>query len=164
MNDYVVDTNVLLVASAAEPYSPFDDTHVPVREQQLVFEWLCAFREDDGRRLVLDELFEIYKEYRHQLTDQDFGLQVVHAKMENLRQIAINFSEDGHAEVAESFSSFDPSDRKFLAVALVDPATISIVNAADSDWLEVEALLEGAGVTVIHIVEDWLRKFHGTRR
>jgi hypothetical protein len=60
MADHVVDTNVLLVASARDSSSPFDDTHVPAEEQQAVFEWLAAFRADDGRRLVMDARFAIY--------------------------------------------------------------------------------------------------------
>ena len=31
MADYVVDTNVLLVASAAHPFSPFDDCDLPAK-------------------------------------------------------------------------------------------------------------------------------------
>lgn len=164
MNDHVVDTNVLLVASAAHPYSPFSDTHVPPDERRQVFEWLCEFRADETRRMVLDQTFKIYDEYRNKLTDQDYGLQVISAKMENMRTIAISLTADGHADVPEDFSDFDPSDCKFLAVALADPSTIAIVNAADSDWLDVEAQLASAGVNVVHIIETWLRKFHGSRK
>lgn len=163
MSDCVVDTNVLLVASAAEPYSPFCETHVPVVEQLKVFEWLQLFREDNGRRLVLDEMFSIYREYRNQLTDQDYGLQVIHEKMQNFRSVAIDFTEDGYADLPDTFSDFDPSDRKFIAVALADPGAIAIANAADSDWLSVEARLASAGVTVIHIIEAWLKAFHASR-
>lgn len=158
MKDHVVDTNVLLVASAAHPYSPFDDSHVPSPEQQLVFEWLVAFRADNTRSLVLDDLFEIYKEYRNKLTDQDYGLQVVHEKLQAcLRQVVVRWDTNGHAVVPRAFATFDKSDRKLLAAALADPATISIVNAADSDWLEIEAELAAVGVEVVHVIERWLR-------
>ena len=157
MSDHVVDTNVLLVASAAHPYSPFDETHVPIAEQRVVFEWLAVFRTDTQRKLVLDDLFAIYKEYRNKLSDQDFGLQVVHEKMQELRQVDLAWDANGHAVVPFAFGAFDPSDRKLLAAALTDPATISIVNAADSDWLEIEAELATAGVTVVHVLEAWLR-------
>lgn len=53
MSDHVVDTNVLLVASAAHPYSPFDETHVPIAEQRIVFDWLTAFRADDPNQMQI---------------------------------------------------------------------------------------------------------------
>ena len=43
-------------------------------------------------------------------------------------------------------TSFDPSDRKFLAVAVV--AEAEILNATDSDWSEQEALMRVLGVKV----------------
>lgn len=159
MSDRVIDTNVLLVASAAHPSSPFEDSHVPVERQQEVFEWLRAFREDGAERVVLDDDFRIYDEYRHKLTDQDYGLQVIHQKMQAflLRSVAVSYDVDDHAIVPERFHRFDPSDRKFLAAALRDPATISVVNASDTDWLEIEDELASAGVRVEHLLDAWLR-------
>ena len=43
-------------------------------------------------------------------------------------------------------NDFDPSDRKFLAVAVV--ANAAVLNAVDSDWSEHEALMEDLGVNV----------------
>lgn len=163
MNDHVLDTNVLLVASAAHPHSPFDDTHVPIEQQLRVFEWLAEFRTDPERRLVMDDLFAIYDEYRNKMTEQDYGLQVVHEKMLAMRQVALRWDGDGHAEVPACFHRFDPSDRKFLAAALADPGAICIVNATDTDWLEIEAELGAAGVVVRHLLEPWLRSFVGAR-
>ncbi len=157
MADHVVDTNVLLVASAAHPFSPFDDTHVPVEEQLKVLDWLVAFGRDDSRRLVLDDVLAIYEEYRHKLTEQDVGLQVIHAKMQAHRSVTLEWDDDGHAVVPEALQACDRSDRKFLAAALTDVEHISIVNAADSDWIEIEDALKRAGVVVHHLIEAWLR-------
>jgi hypothetical protein len=44
--DCIVDTNVLLVASAQHPGSPFDDSNVPEVHMQVVLDWLMAFRKD----------------------------------------------------------------------------------------------------------------------
>lgn len=166
MNDHVIDTNVLLVASAAHPHSPFDDTHVPAEEQRAVFEWLTAFRGDAERRLVLDAKFRIYEEYRNKLTDQDYGLQVIAEKLgrSSFTQVEVRRDEYGHAIVPAAFSRFDRSDRQLLAAALTDPASISIVNACDSDWLVIETELAAAGVRVVHLVETWLRAQHQGRR
>ena len=43
-------------------------------------------------------------------------------------------------------NGLDPSDRKFLAVAVVGEA--EIVNATDSDWSEQEELTRDLGVSV----------------
>jgi hypothetical protein len=158
MADHVVDTNVLLVASAADPHSPFTDTHVPPTEQKSVFEWLQAFRANTQRRLVLDEGWGIFGEYRKRLTAQDYGLQVAVEKLQQARYVAIERDSNGDAVVPAAFSRFDRSDRQLLAAALSDPTRISIVNACDSDWLEIETELASAGVTIEHIIELWLRE------
>lgn len=160
MKDCVLDTNVLLVASAAHPFSPWDDAnHVPAEEQAAVFEWLSTFRADASRTIVFDDWLSIYEEYRNKLTDQDYGLQVVHEKMQaSMRQVDLEREDDGTPLVPEGFRNFDRSDRKFLAAALSDPETIAIVNAADTDWLYFEKELNAAGVKVVHVIEGWLRE------
>jgi len=158
MADCVVDTNVLLVASAAHPYSPFDDCDIAPAGRQAVLDWVMAFRRAARRKLVLDEVFKIYEEYRNKMTDQDLGLQVVHEKMQQaLRQVRIEYDRNGYAQVPPAFRSFDPSDRKFLAALLHDVSGIRLVNATDTDWLEIEDELAAAGATVEHILQDWLR-------
>lgn len=157
MADHILDTNVLIVASAADPTSRFSDSDLPLHLQQQVFEWLAALRADETRRLVWDDAFNIYDEYRNKLTDQDYGLQVIRAKMISARFINIELDNDGIATVPNEFSSFDPSDRKFLAVLLADNHHSTMVNATDTDWLEIEAALENQGHTVEHLVEPWLR-------
>ncbi len=158
-----MDTNVLLVASAAEPSSPFGDTHVPAAEQHVVFEWLAAFRRDPHRRLVLDEAWRIYEEYRNRLTDQDFGLLAIHEKLQAARFVPVAYDEAGYAILPDALQACDPSDRKFVAATLGDPEGITIVNAADSDWIEIEHELDAAGVRVEHLIGAWLREAMASR-
>ncbi|MBI2565610.1 MAG: hypothetical protein HYV63_01080 [Candidatus Schekmanbacteria bacterium] len=157
MADHIIDTNVLLVASAAHPHSPFGDSDLPRELQEAVFEWLAAFRRDSARTMVWDELWRIYDEYRRKLTDQDYGLQVVTEKMATARFVAVGYDGDGAAVLPAGFAAFDPSDRKFLAALLADGGASTLVNATDTDWLEIEAEIAAAGRTVQHLVEDWLR-------
>jgi hypothetical protein len=161
MPDFILDTNVLLVASAADPSSPFDDTHVPPQETEIVFEWLAAFRSDTSQRMVWDEAWAIYAEYRHKLSDQDYGLRVLAEKMATARFVPIELDDDGSAKVPEEFRGFDRSDRKFLAVALADTHRSAIVNASDTDWLQIEREIHDEGVEVIHLIERWLRESYG---
>ncbi len=156
MADHVLDTNVLLVASAVHPASPFDDSDLPAELLERVLYWLGDFRADTGRHLVLDELFKIYDEYRNKLTDQDYGLMVINEKMQHACFVDVKYA-NGHAVVPPAFAAFDPSDRKFLAAHLCDVANSTLVNATDTDWLEIEPELSEAGACVEHLLEPWLR-------
>lgn len=46
-------------------------------------------------------------------------------------------------------ASFDPSDRKFVAVALASQEAPAILNAVDTDWRDHHAALARAGVRVM---------------
>ncbi len=164
MADHIVDTNVLLVASAAHPYSPFDDSDLPAELQAAVFEWLAAFRADTSRTMVWDRLWKIYDEYRHKLTDQDYGLQVVAEKMATARFVDVDYDDEGVALVPADFQAFDRSDRKFLAALLADAGQSTLVNATDTDWLEVEREITANGRIVLHLLENWLRHKHAEKK
>jgi len=155
--DHVVDTNVLLIASAAHPFSVFDDSDLPLELQETVLEWLTEFREDTARQKVWDDAFKIYQEYRNKLCDQDLGLLVVNEKMATARFVSVDYNVDGNGVVPPEFTAFDPSDKKLLAALLTDVSGITLVNASDTDWLEIEEELNAAGATVEHLIEQWLR-------
>ena len=64
-----------------------------------------------------------------------------------MRRVTVTRSDDdqkGFEELPKN--TFDRSDRKFLAVAVV--ANAVVLNATDNDWNEHEALMEGLGVMV----------------
>lgn len=73
----VVDTNVLIVASAADDGSPFRPEATPVQEaalRQEVLNWLQAFELDAERSIVLDWDWHICGEYQNKLNlEQDYG-------------------------------------------------------------------------------------------
>ncbi len=164
MADHVIDTNVLLVASAVHPYSPFDDSELPEDLQKQVFEWLSTFRKDTTRQMVWDEMFKIYDEYRNKLTDQDYGMQVVNEKMKTARFVLVEYDANGQGIVPEAFAAFDPSDRKLLAALLAAGENTSLVNATDTDWLEIETQLGDVGAKVEHLLEEWLRAKYTEKR
>lgn len=152
MADELVDTNVLIVGSAAvEP--KYADVSIDAGGIEVVFEWLTAFRDDASRKLVLDDMWKIYDEYNHKLNAQHFGLQVVHRKLEScLRTVPVTYDGDGHGVVPAALAAVDNSDKKFVAAALNDPANIHIVNAADSDWKQHKAALESHGVVIVELL------------
>jgi len=167
--DHIIDTNVLLVASARHPDSPFEDSNVPVEQQQDVLNWLMEFRIDGQRKLVLDQFFKIWEEYNNKLTGQDIGLLVVTEKLQSslLRTVDIAYDENGHGCLPAELEKIvhDKSDRKFVAVACIDRSQggeSTIINAVDSDWCDWEEHLKPFGVSISHLIDDlyqaWQRK------
>jgi hypothetical protein len=163
MPDHVIDTNVLLVASAAHPFSPFSDSHVPPEHRETVLNWLVAFKSDKSRKLVLDMTMEIYNEYRNKLGDQDLGLQIIHERMADAEWVEIETDQNGHGVVPADLDTLDYSDRKFAAAALAAPGPTTIVNCADSDWLDVADGCAAVGIHVEQLLDAWLRATHAAR-
>lgn len=164
--DHVVDTNVLLVASASDPSSPFkDSSHVPFAEQRAVLEWLREFRRDRSRHLVLDSQKELMREYKRQLGQNDYGYKVLMEKIQTARFHRIELDEEGSARLPEPLRTEvkDRSDRKFVAVVLADAGQSSLVNACDTDWYECEAALMQAGVNVEQTIDGWCRAKHAEK-
>ena len=74
-----------------------------------------------------------------------------------VKRVAVTPSDNnlrGFEELPEN--TFDPSDHKFLAVAVVSDATV--LNATDSDWEEQAELMDELGVEV-----DQLCPQHATK-
>jgi hypothetical protein len=150
--DQLVDTNVLIVGSAAiEP--KYADVSIDADGIEIVFEWLTSFRDDSSRKLVLDDLWKIYEEYNNKLNGQHFGLQVVHHKLQAcLRTEPVTYDGYGYGVVPHALVAVDNSDKKFVAAALNDPANIHIVNAADSDWKQHADSLNAHGIVVVELL------------
>jgi len=158
--DHIIDTNVLLVASARHPISPFRDCdHVPVEQQQTVLDWLMEFRKDGQRQIVLDLSCKILDEYHNKLTrGQDLGSLVVMEKMQlgQVRFVKVVYDQHGHGCLPPVLEKVvhDRSDRKFVAAAMIDLSNgdeSTIINAVDTDWYAWETALKRAGITVIHL-------------
>lgn len=134
----IVDTNVPVVAN--QHRSP----HVSPR---CVIACINKLQEiQTEHTLVLDDKWQIIQEYKRNLhsggqpgvgdaflkwvlTNQANPLrcQVVELRLDDQGN-CIDFPQD------ETLTRFDPSDRKFVAVALVHPDHPPIVNASDTDW------------------------------
>jgi len=163
MVDHVIDTNVLVVASAAHPDSPFKDSDVPDSQMAIVLAWLMAFWKDSRRNLVLDSQGKILKEYRGKLRKgRDIGLMVVAEKLlfARFHEIDYDANDVGCLPPELEMVVHDRNDRKLVAVALTDLAQglqSSIINASDGDWYDWEKALKQADVVVEQLIEDWSR-------
>lgn len=167
-NTRVVDTNVLIVASAADEVSLFDENATPVQEKQhrdKVLAWLHAFEQDVERRVVLDWGWHMWTEYGKKLTEQDYGWLVIMHKQDRgqVEWVGFEVDENGHALLPDGLSAAisDLEDRKMVAAVLAAKANkhdCKLVNACDTDWLDCAAALDNAQVDTEHLIEhEWLR-------
>src|ERR1700722_13522033 len=137
MGDHILDTNVFVVANGRA-------THVPRAQKELVLGWLIAFGNDGQRRIVLDDDFAIWKEYRRNMGEQDIGWQVFLAKFPFAQFVHIEYDGHGHGQLPLELEKvvYDRADRKFVAAALRNLSEGNksvIVVAADSGWHDWEA-------------------------
>lgn len=161
----MVDTNVLIAASAADPVHPKDidaTPHDPALRQQ-VWQWLAAFDQSDCR-LVLDEAGEIYKEYNHKLGFNDYGIQVVMHKWSTdaVDNVDVAYDDQGNGVLPDELMPVvhDLADRKIVAAALAAAPQYGetpIAFAGDTDWHEWEDALAHHGVALEPLIEEWSR-------
>jgi hypothetical protein len=162
MKTQIVDTNVILVANVKHP--DVDPACITACAKALEAIKLSG-------RVAIDDRFRILKEYMNK-TDAAHGngdgdvfvkwLLNVKADRRHCDQIGLqahqvrgfeSFPDDPELE------TFDPSDRKFVAVACAHPERPPILEAADSKWLDWAAALKRHGVEVIFICEEDIRLF-----
>ncbi|MFN7466922.1 MAG: hypothetical protein ACK5S8_03995 [Pseudanabaena sp.] len=146
----IVDTNVLLVASKKAPQAS--------ETCELSCEKYLQNLMNTGV-LVIDNQWLIIKEYMHKnsQTGQPYAGDaflkwvLTHQATKRCEKVPITkIAENDFAEFPKSPSleKFDPSDRKFVAVALTHPAKPAIANAVDSDWRNYEEALADHGVSL----------------
>lgn len=162
---YVVDTNVLIAASAADPVNPTDIDATPKdpRVRHRVWQWLDAFQASDSR-LVLDHGQEIYGEYQHKLGFNDFGIQVVMHKWSTtaVETVDLEPANGGYRTLPDEVGNaiHDLADHKMAAAAYVAENTIGncpIAFAGDTDWHGWEVVLAKHGINLEPVIEDWSR-------
>lgn len=175
----VLDTNVLIVASAADGGSPFRPEATPVEEDELrqqVLNWLVAFERDASQHVVLDWDWLICDEYTNKLGEQDYGWLAMMSKRDRNEVIwvGLDVDQDGYANLPARLATAvtDLADRKMVAAVLavkIEGHTCQLVNACDTDWLDCRAALRAHRVEVEHLLSEWLQtkweaKHAGARR
>ncbi len=169
--DYVVDTNVLTIASA--PSESWVHPRIPLRELGLVFKvfkWVESLRNDSECRVVLDfpgkTIQREYKARGNMPRAETYGRRVIQDKIDRglICVASLSYVKDGDRLVAELPDEItalvhDNDDWKMIAAALA--ADACIVNACDSDWSspgETRAL-QLLGIRLVQILSDEERQF-----
>ena len=169
---YVVDTNVLIAASAADPTHPKDIDATPddLAERQKVWQWLDVFQKSESR-LVLDLAGEIYNEYTNKLGFNDFGVQVVMHKWSTaaVDNVDVAYDEHGHGVLQPPLLAVirDNADKKMVAAALDSHRRYGegcVAFAGDTDWHDWEADLLANNVLLEPIIENWSRQKHAEKQ
>jgi len=139
MSAFVVDTNVPVVANARSAQTDPD----------CILSCIGILREIRERGIfVLDDAMRILDEYRRNLSLSgqpgagDFFMKwvwTVQADPRHCQRVSITPRADDPSTFVEfpndtDLANFDPSDRKFVAVALASGSAPEILNAVDSDW------------------------------
>lgn len=157
----VVDTNVLIVANNKAPQASLECV-------LSCIEYLNNLRKSDI--LVIDNNWLIINEYRRKnsVSGQpgvgDAFLKWVLTNRTNSKhceEVPITqLAENDFAEFprSSSLAGFDPSDRKFVAVAVAHPQRPAIANAVDSDWRNFESALAEHGIKVDFLCPELLPK------
>lgn len=169
---YVVDTNVLIAASAADPTNPEDIDATPEEPEwrRIVWEWLNGF-DSCTSKLVLDGDGKIYDEYCNKLGYQSYGRQVVIHKWSTIcyEQVQVAYDGDGDAVLPTALAPVihDHADRKMVAAALASLAAFGegcVAFAGDTDWHDWEDALTQRGVLLEPIIEAWSRAKHAAKK
>jgi hypothetical protein len=169
---YVVDTNVLIAASAADPEHPKDIDATPSDPglRKEVWAWLDSFQRSSAH-LVLDFGNKIYIEYTNKLGFNDFGIQVVMDKWSTaaVDNVFVTYDEDGNGVLPPTLAPVihDLADRKIVAAAMASLSEYGegcIAFAGDTDWHDWETALLEHQLLLVAIIEAWSRKKHAEKQ
>lgn len=160
MDAFVVDTNVAIVANGNVPQAD-------VECRLACTKTLVKLRE---MRVCLDSGDRILAEYRNNLSMSgqpgvgDMFMRWIHQNQYN-RDICERVQISTHAKRKYKefpddprLTRFDPSDRKFVAVALASKYKPNILNAVESDWSEYHEPLSENKVKVMELCFRCIRK------
>lgn len=164
----VVDTNVPVVANGrSEQASPECVRSCAVRLRELTKKGI----------LVLDDRWIILKEYMANLRSSgqpgsgDAFLKWVLTNYRNpnfCELVNITPKDSSETDFEEfpcdpALENFDPTDKKFVAVAVAHPGRPPILEAVDVEWWQMRQTLSAAGVSVDFLCKDDLEKMVRTK-
>ena len=154
MSSIVIDTNVLLVADGkAGQMSEACRIECIERLQKI----------QSSERVVVDDSWLIVGEYHKKITPNNSSmpgsaflkwLLQFQGNDKHVSRVKVT-PRDPECTLFEEFpldgvleASFDPADRKFIAVANAHPEKPPVLESADSKWLGWEPRLNACGITI----------------
>ena len=153
MTDVVVDCNVAVVANGRNIHTDVDCQLACISELDRVV---------TRGRVAIDSGDLIFAEYQNHLnfsggpgTGDMFFKHLFNSRYDPKRVLRVTINPSGEDQGFAGLppNQLDPSDRKFLAVAVV--ARAPILNATDSDWKENGDLMDRLSVKVIQLCPEY---------
>lgn len=164
----IVDTNVPITANGQAEQASLACQLACIAALRLI---------QAQRRISVDQSGLILQEYRRHLSPNgqpglgDAFFKWLWSNQANPQicvPVPITPTADGRdfAEFPDdpALERFDRSDRKFVAVARVQPSHPPIINAVDSDWLHYHDTLTAHGVRVENVCPDDLHRLAARQR
>ena len=161
-NKYVVDTNVLIVASCVGR----EDTDFL---DECIKQCIQAIKNiRNGGTFIMDEGHEIFNEYRNnkeKIKDAYFTwLRDQYWQQKNqCERVPITRKGDSYCEFPShpGLAKLDPSDRKFIAVAYAHKEKPPVLQAVDSKWWGWQRDLKCCGIKVHFLCSAYVEdKYH----
>lgn len=167
---YLVDTNVMLAASAVQELSNLVTRAMPkeIELREKVYAWLKAFDESD-KRIVLDEEGLVQAEYERNMPfnmhGQEYGILVLQNKLDRgltefvpIDSLKANGEHIAVLDPAHEKLVMDREDRKWVACALAAKILFGevppIVYGAETDWFIAEKELKAIGLCFERLLPD----------
>ncbi|MBN1285146.1 MAG: hypothetical protein JXB47_07100 [Anaerolineae bacterium] len=161
LGEVVIDANVWVVADY--DIVSLDDIELLICASACRQRLECL--RSDTQLLIVDDKYHIMSEYRRYVSNKrkpHFENNLASELLNELEQrgrifpVPVDFDADGYALLPPELGlqNFDPSDRKFVAVALARNPRSPIYNATDPDWSEHVEAIAAAGLTVIELCPE----------
>lgn len=163
MKSVVVETNVIAVANELADHvdvdcitACIDALHTAQKKRKVVI---------DSNQLLFQEYFR-YANRSGQPRTGDAFIKWLWDNQANIKRVEcvsispLASAPDNFKEFPNdpSLNQFDPSDRKFVAVARASKRNPAIINATDSDWWAFRDRLKANGVTVKFICPQMMKR------
>lgn len=153
MRDWVIDSNVPIVANGRDTGSSPPTLECRIAAIEFLLEVV-----KEGR-IVVDFAGEVQREYRRYLNPKGepgvgdrFYQTILNSHPNRVIRLELTLDVNGEFHGLSDrlkASSFDRSDRKFVALAAISNSPV--VNCVDTDWIEHSEILNNDGVSVVNL-------------
>lgn len=164
---YIVDSNVPLLAGTPVSKIPHDQAEAA----RICNAFIKDLIENVDSKIVLDASWEILREYGRAINvcgrGPNTGKIFYRWVCANIRHMDANDLVVLHKDDQNSFEeypkhkglkNFDPSDRKFIALANAHPEHPPIVQGTDCKWWGIRIALEECGIHVRFLCEAYIKQ------
>ncbi|MDP2338603.1 MAG: hypothetical protein Q8N05_19575 [Bacteroidota bacterium] len=168
MTEYIVDTNVPLVAQGTAKQMSSDCVLNCVNFLEQLFQGQFLLVIDTEYHLIGEYSIQMNKgsqyQYGNRFLKWIFNNQANPLKIKAVKITQLD--EFNFEEVPQNLIDigFDNSDRKFVAVAIANNNQAKIVQAADSKWIGWEEALNIEGITVCFLCKEELKVIYQTKK